>query len=413
MKSQKKVLNAVMYGAGNIGRGFIAKRFFLSGMHTTFIDVNTELVERLNKEGRYPVYVTKKDGFEAEWVENLSAVNGRDEDIVAQQISRADILATSLGVGVLPRVALLIAKGIQLRQKNNGLPLNILICENLIGAEEFLRGAVAPFIPEESKDYFMNMIGFVSVSVCITVPPTPKRFLEENPLAVCTDSYRELPVDLGGFRPVGCELPAVDGMIAFSPFSFFIERKLLIHNMGHALMAYCGALKGIDLIYDIACDGEIKYILTRALIESARALAKKHSVPTDELMQFVEDLMVRFENPLLVDDVLRVGRDPKRKLSAGDRLGGAFRLVRDTGGIPAHIAVGIAAGLLFEHPEDPISKEVSGYAREAGVAAALEKYCSVTDSYEVAMIKTVYDLLAARAPFSRLVTAISAMKDAH
>ena len=44
-------MKAVMYGAGNIGRGFIAQRFFLSGYHTTFIDVNAEVVNAINEAG--------------------------------------------------------------------------------------------------------------------------------------------------------------------------------------------------------------------------------------------------------------------------------------------------------------------------------------------------------------------------
>ena len=43
-------MKAVMYGAGNIGRGFIAQRFYLSGYHTTFIDVNTDVVNEINKK---------------------------------------------------------------------------------------------------------------------------------------------------------------------------------------------------------------------------------------------------------------------------------------------------------------------------------------------------------------------------
>lgn len=406
-------MKAVMYGAGNIGRGFIAKRFFLSGADTTFIDVNTELVDKLNAAGKYPVYVTRGNEYVPEWVERVNAVNGRDADAVINTIADADIMATALGVNILPRVAELIARAIVLRMNKSGRPLNILICENLIGSDSYLRGLVEPFIPDQARDYFNKNIGFVCVSVCITVPPTPKHFLEENALAVCTDNHSELPVDLAGFRPAGAPLPKIDSMVAFSPFSFFIERKLLVHNMGHALMAYYGRLKGYNMIYDIACDGEIKYVLTRALLESARALSKRHNVKTDDLLQFIEDLMIRFENPLLIDDVLRVGKDPKRKLAAGDRLGGAFKMVREMGGVPAHIGVGIAAGLLFDHPDDPIALEVSGFTREFGVAAALEKYCSITDPGDVAMIKEFYELLDKRAPFAELVRALSAYKGKH
>lgn len=403
-------MKAVMYGAGNIGRGFIAKRFYLSGADTTFIDVNTQLVDMLNAAGRYPIYVTRGTEYVPEWVERINAVNGRDAAAVIDTIAGADIVATALGVNILPHVAELLARAIIERRARGARPLNILICENLIGSDTYLRGLVEPFIPEDTRDYFNKNVGFVCVSVCITVPPTPQRFLDENPLAVCTDNHSELPVDLAGFRPAGAPLPKIDSMVAFSPFSFFIERKLLVHNMGHALMAYYGRLKGYNMIYDIACDGEIKYILTRALLESVRALAKRHNVKTDDLLEFVEKLMIRFENPLLIDDVLRVGKDPKRKLAAGDRLGGAFKLVREMGGVPAHIGVGIAAGLLFDHPDDPIALEVSGYTREHGVAAALEKYCSITAPEDVAMIEELYRLLDERAPFAELVSTLSKYK---
>lgn len=406
-------MKAVMYGAGNIGRGFIAKRLYLSGADTTFIDVNAGLVDMLNAAGRYPIYVTRGEQYVPEWVERVNAVNGLDTEAVINTIADTDIMATALGVNILPRVAELIARAIVERHKRGGRPLNILICENLIGSDSYLRGLVEPFIPDQARDYFDKKVGFVCVSVCITVPPTPAQFLEQNPLAVCTDNHSELPVDLAGFRPAGAPLPKIDSMVAFSPFSFFIERKLLVHNMGHALMAYYGRLKGYNMIYDIACDGEVKYILMRALLESGRALAKRHNVKTDDLLQFEEELMIRFENPLLIDDVFRVGKDPKRKLAVGDRLGGAFKLVREMGGVPAHIGVGIAAGLLFDHPDDPIALEVSGYARENGVAAALEKYCSITAPEDIEMISEFYSLLDKRAPFSELIKALSVYKGKH
>ncbi len=401
---------ALMYGAGNIGRGFIGKRFYLSGYNTVFVDVNTDMVEKLRAAGKYPIYVTRGNEYVPEWVEKCTAVNGRDEAAVIEEIVSCDIMATALGVNVLPHVASLIARGILARRERTGKPLNILICENLIGSDKYLRGLVEPFIPEEAKAYFLDEVGFVSVSVGITVPPTPQKFLDENPLAVCTDLYRELPADALGFRPVGAPTPEIDGMVVFSPFGFFIERKLLIHNMGHALMAYLGYLKHYNYIYEVAADGEIKYILTRALTESARALAKRHGADLDGVMNFVETLIPRLDNPLLEDTLFRVGRDTKRKLGAGDRLGGAYLMVREQGGVPAHIAVGIAAGYLFDCPEDPIAVEVSAFAREHGIAAALEKYSGITAPEDVAMIGEFYDMLDRRAPFSEFVSTLNRYK---
>ena len=123
--------------------------------------------------------------------------------------------------------------------------------------------------------------------------------------------------------------------------------------------------------------------------------------------------MVRFENKLLVDDLLRVGKDTKRKLSAGDRLVGAFKMVREQGGVPAHIAVGIAAGYLFDDERDPISVEVSSYAKENGLKAALAKYSDITDKADVAMIQTFYDMFLEKAPFEKFVEVLAGMKNTH
>jgi mannitol-1-phosphate 5-dehydrogenase len=130
-------------------------------------------------------------------------------------------------------------------------------------------------------------------------------------------------------------------------------------------------------------------------------------------MQFVEDLMVRFENKLLVDSFDRVGRDPKRKLSENDRLVGAFKMVKEEGSVPAHIAVGIAAGYLFDIPSDSAAVEISGYAKEHGLAAALEKYSNITDAEDVAMIKTFYDMFREKAPFEKFVEKLAAMKSVN
>ena len=108
---------ALMYGAGNIGRGFIGKRFYLSGYNTVFVDVNTDMVEKLRAAGKYPIYVTRGNEYVPEWVENCTAVNGRDEAAVIEEIVSCDIMATALGVNVLPHVASLIARGILARRE--------------------------------------------------------------------------------------------------------------------------------------------------------------------------------------------------------------------------------------------------------------------------------------------------------
>ena len=67
-----------MYGGGNIGRGFIAQLFYLTGYETVFIDVNQSLVDSLNNTHEYPIYITEKNDYEKFTVKNVRAVNGND-----------------------------------------------------------------------------------------------------------------------------------------------------------------------------------------------------------------------------------------------------------------------------------------------------------------------------------------------
>ena len=69
-------MKAVMYGGGNIGRGFIGLLFSQSGYETTFIDIAEPVVNALNERHSYPVRVTMPDSVTDILVENVSAING-------------------------------------------------------------------------------------------------------------------------------------------------------------------------------------------------------------------------------------------------------------------------------------------------------------------------------------------------
>ena len=70
-------MKAVMYGGGNIGRGFIGMLFSMSGYEVTFIDVAEPVIEGLNREKKYPVRIVSSEGHEDIEVTNVCAVNGK------------------------------------------------------------------------------------------------------------------------------------------------------------------------------------------------------------------------------------------------------------------------------------------------------------------------------------------------
>ena len=53
------MLKAIMYGGGNIGRGFIGMLMSQSGYDVTFVDVVDTVVETLNRDHCYPVRIVR------------------------------------------------------------------------------------------------------------------------------------------------------------------------------------------------------------------------------------------------------------------------------------------------------------------------------------------------------------------
>ena len=335
-------MQAVMYGGGNIGRGFIGMLFSQSGYHVSFVDVAPAVIEALNERGQYPVRILSGDGYEDVSVENVSAVDGKDASAVAEAIASADVMATAVGVNVLPFIIPNLAAGIRLRRQRNGGPLNILICENLMDADKILREKIGELLEGEDRLWMEENVGLVEASIGRMVPVQTEEMKDGDPMRVCVERYGFLPVDRDAFKGT---VPEICRMVPFSPFDFYLKRKLYIHNMGHATCAYLGDLLGDTYIYEAIDRPEIYRIVRGAMEESARALSSRYGVPFLEILDHIEDLLVRFTNRALMDTCKRVGGDPARKLSPSDRLIGSSLLAEAEGVVPAYIAIGAAAGL--------------------------------------------------------------------
>ena len=388
-----------MYGAGNIGRGFIGQSFSLSGYSVGFIDINKEVIARLNADKEYPVDVVSNDGLEEIAVKNVYGIDGTDIELVSNEIASADIMATAIGVNVLKFIAKPIALGLKKRFENNAKPFNIIICENLIGADEFLKGLIKEQIPEYAERV-ENEIGFVEASIGRMVPVMTEEKKQGNPLRVYVEPYNILPVDLNAFKG---EVPKdVANLYPYKPFNMFIQRKLFMHNMSHATCAYLGYLRDYEYIYQTVEDIDIKYVAFKALTQSALAISKENGVEMEMLLSHAENLLYRFQNKALGDTVARVGRDTIRKLGENDRLVGALKLAEKHGLNNEYICLGIAAGLVFDPEGDQSSIEVSTYAREFGAKATLEKYCNYTGE-KVDLIEKLYNMIKNGKQISALV----------
>lgn len=351
---------AVMYGGGNIGRGFIGALMSRSGYEVTFVDVAVPVVEELQSRRCYPLRIVSSEGNTDLTINNVTAVNGNDTEATAAAIAACDIMATAVGARILKFIVPNIVAGLRQRWAEGGKPLNIIICENLNDANKIIEGMIKEQLTDAEKAKFDETVGLVEASIGRMVPVQTEEMKDGEPLRVCVESYGFLPVDKAAFKG---EIPQIEGMVPFEPFDFFIKRKLFIHNMGHATTAYLGGLLGDEFVWQSIGNPTIRLIAQNAMTESAMALSRHYNVPLEGILMHITDLIGRFGNKALGDTCARVGGDPARKLSPADRMIGSSLLALEEGITPAYIAVGAAAGI----------KRYLDEAGEAQSLAAAEK----------------------------------------
>ena len=365
---------AVHFGAGNIGRGFLGQLYCQSGWQTVFVDVAEELVAALNRRGGYEIHIADERPRVVA-VENVRAIDGRDLDAAADALAACDLASAAVGVRAQPHIAQPLAAGLARRARRSGLPLNIIVCENILDAAQALRGLVLEALDDEAdREFVRERVGFVGTVVSRMVPVVPDDVRATDPLHVAVEAYATLPVDAEAF--VG-EPPEIQGMLLVGNIHAHEERKLFCHNLGHAVCAYLGYQEGLSLIADAIAEPSVRLAVLGALTETAKALIARHGFEPDEYAAHVADLIRRFGNRALGDTVERVARDPIRKLGRCDRLVGAALLCLDHDIYPTYVLEGISAALRYDHPDDAEAVCLQQMLAREGIDAVVQSICGL------------------------------------
>lgn len=307
---------AVHFGAGNIGRGFVACFLHNSGYEVIFAEVNDTTVQKLNAQKSYKVIEVGADGTSESTITNYRAINSRlNEAELVREIATADLVTCSVGPHILKFLAPVIAKGIDARSTDL-TPVAVIACENAIGATDTL----AEFIkapentnPDRLADYDKRA-RFANSAIDRIVPAQDP----DAGLDVRLEKFYEWVVERTPFADH--EPPAVEGIYWVDNLQPFIERKLYTVNTGHATAAYHGYIRRKSTVYDALQDREIQDEVKKALANTASLITEKHGIPQDEQQAYVDKIVRRISNPHLEDAVERVGRAPLRKLSRKERF---------------------------------------------------------------------------------------------
>jgi mannitol-1-phosphate 5-dehydrogenase len=336
----------VVFGAGNIGRSFIGPVFSRAGYEVVFADISRELVRTLEERGRYAVIEKRDDTPDRHvTVEPVRAIAADDPHAMARELAGARLAATCVGGAAFDAVVAAIGVAADSRRE----PLDIILAENIHAAAERARRVLSA--AGLSEGAVSERFGLVETSIGKMVPIMPEEARRRDPLAVWAEPYNTLIVDRDGFL---CGVPQAPDLYPVSPIGPWVDRKLYIHNMGHAATAYLGYRRRpeAEYIWEVLRDGEVAAGVRAAMVRSADALSRTYprSFTERELLDHVDDLLRRFGNRALGDTLYRVGRDLPRKLRRDDRIVGAIDLVVRAGLDPEPILEVLRAAPHFDKP---------------------------------------------------------------
>ncbi|WP_260260967.1 mannitol-1-phosphate 5-dehydrogenase [Vibrio intestinalis] len=380
--------NAVHFGAGNIGRGFIGKLLADANVAVTFADVDEPLVDQISHKQEYKVKVVGSE-CSVDTVTHVTAVNSASPAVI-EQIIKTDLVTTAVGPNVLDIIAKTIAQGIEKRfEAGNLKPLNIIACENMVRGTTHLKGEVYKYLNQKLHNQADMLIGFVDSAVDRIVPPAEAA--NDDPLEVTVESFSEWIVDEQQFKG---EIPQISGMEKTDNLMAFVERKLFTLNTGHCITAYLGNLKGHQTIREAIEDPEIRAEVKQAMNESGEVLIRRYGFDKEFHAAYIEKILGRFANPFLVDEVDRVGRQPIRKLGQNDRLIKPLLGTIEYGVENKTLLKGIAAALKYTNDSDPQAVELQQSIQQQGIAPTLAHYTGLAaDSAEVKQIEALFNQL--------------------
>ena len=374
MKESRKIL---VFGAGKIGRSFIGQVFSRGGYEVVFADAVKSIVDLLNEYRKYNV-VIRDDVPQVIPVENVRALHISDRQSIAGEISDVELIAVCVGQQGLRDVAEIIAEALVDKWKR--FPdkcTDVILAENLRDASTFFAGEMGKYLPDDFPIH--EKVGLIETSIGKMVPIISTEMTKEDPLQVFAESYNTLIVDGKEFKNA---IPPVPDLAPKENIKAWVDRKLFIHNMGHAMAAYFGNchFPEKEYMYEVLEDPEIENLTRSAMQQSGNILMAVHpgEFTRQEIEDHIEDLIKRFKNRYLGDTVYRVGCDLKRKLGEGDRIATPLKFAVLHGLSFDAILKGYECALTFRAPgpdgkENAEDRKIREFCENNGLARALEE----------------------------------------
>jgi mannitol-1-phosphate 5-dehydrogenase len=363
------VRRAVMIGAGATGRGHIGLMLYQQGWHVTFVDKRADLIAALRAANGYTVRLFGPRPQTVR-VESCEYLHVSQSGAVAKAVADADLVCTAVFDQNLPDVAAQLLPAFEARRAaGRSAPLHVICCENMMDSSTTLRRHVRALADDGTRAWLDAHAAFPN-SMISRIVPQPERGTHD----LVAEDYNEWTVDAGAMRgdlKLSVLHPVTDQ-------AAYLERKLFIHNGGHAVCGYFGFHLGHRYIHEAVADARVAGLVGHALDELGAVVLHKHRCfSKEEIARYKADLAVRGAVAELRDEILRVVRDPMRKLSARERLVAPALYAASNGLSFDWLVKAVAAALRYSHPADAQSVALAGRLKAVGCRAVVADLCSI------------------------------------
>lgn len=213
-----------------------------------------------------------------------------------------------------------LVEGLRLRHAAGLSGLTIISCDNLTGNGHLLAGLVDDFARLRDPglaDWIARTCTFPDSMVDrITPASTAATFdavhaatRQDDPLAVETEPFRQWVIEdrFAGPRPAWEKA----GALIVADVAPYEVMKLRMLNGSHSLIAYLGAVAGLEAVRDVLAVSAFRTLVQRHMQAAADTLPP---IPGFDPATYAADLLRRFENPAIRHLCLQIATDGSQKL---------------------------------------------------------------------------------------------------
>jgi fructuronate reductase len=209
--------------------------------------------------------------------------------------------------------------GLAERRVYGGGPIAVVSCDNLPGNGTATARVVLDFaalVEPALVPWIRDHVSFVSTMVDRITPRTTASDVESaaslagfpDAIPVVTEPYSEWL--LSGVFPAGRPSWESSGARFVSDVHPHEQRKLLLLNGGHSLLAYAGSARGHETIAEAVADPACRAWLDQWWDEAVRHVP----LPAAELSAYRSALLERFANPRIRHTLAQIAADGSQKI---------------------------------------------------------------------------------------------------